>query len=1077
MSPSASRRDPLPLTSGQLGVWTAHQLHPDQATYNVAAYYEIRGPLKPDLFAQALQRTELECGAFYVRFREVAGAPVQEREDLRSSLEFPDFSGEDDPSAVAEAWMRADWLTPVDLRGRGLYHDALIKLGEDRWLWYNRSHHVLVDGWGDMLFGRRLAAVYTELAGGGPADAAFEGGLETILAEQEEYRASARYGQDRAYWLDRFADRREFEFSGPAGRPAALVPGEFLRRNARLTGQETAELHKLARAARVTWPVVVAAATALYLRSTTGGGEVSVGIAVPARRPAVLRAVGMCSNELPLLLSPAPEQNLRAFLRAVSADLSDLLTHQGFRYDELRRELGMSGSGGQLFGPSLNILSFDGRLDFGGSPAALHRLTNGPVKDLSITVSAGATSDGDELDIDFDANPTLYTPAELDGHRAGFLHLLRALLTAGLDEPVGRIDALPAEERDRILRQGTGKATSPTPTTIVELFARQAAETPQDPAIVLGADSLTYAELDARADALAGRLAALGVGSGVEDRVAVLVRRSALSVVSILAVLKCGAVYVPLDPRSPAERQADVVRQAGARAIIADRDVPFAHEARIVRMDTADTADAAETAPLPAWRGGPDSLACVLFTSGSTGRPKGVALSHRAVTDFVRDRRYATGAHDRVLMHASPAFDAALYEIWVPLLTGGAVVVAPEGDLDPDLLRAVIAESKVTSMFLTAGIFRLVAGEAPDSLAGLAEVWAGGDVVPAADVRRVLEACPGVTVVDGYGPTETTVFATCHPVGRGEPVPEPMPIGSPIDNTATYVLDDTLRPVPVGAPGDLYIAGSGLARGYFGRPSLTAERFVPDPLGAPGSRMYRTGDVVRWSAEGTIVFVRRADDQVKIRGFRVEPAEVEAAVRTLESVGDAVVVAHENAAGNKQLIAYVVAASGAELDLAALRGKSAELLPDYLVPSRFIVLDFLPLTARGKLDRKALPAPQADRVGTGRPPRTPQEEILCEVYAEVLGQAGIGVDDNFFESGGDSITALQLVARARKRGVGLDVRDVFAQRTLADLAAVSQPVQADADAPEPMDAAVSMDEDELAELEAEWELSQAAARP
>jgi amino acid adenylation domain-containing protein len=1078
MSSSASRRDPLPLTSAQLGVWTAHLLHPEQATYNVATYREIRGSVDPKLFARALRQTELECGTFYVRFGEIAGAPVQQRADLDSSLEVLDLSGESDPATAAEAWMRADRLRPTDPRAGGLYHDALIKTAEDRWLWYNRSHHLLVDGWADMLFGRRLAALYTELAGGAEAQPVFEGDLETLIADEQEYRASAQYERDRDYWLRRFADQREF--SGPAGRSAALVPGEFLRSRARLTPEEFAGIQRIARAARVAWPVVLAAATAVYLRSMTGGDEVSVGIAVAARRPAVLRAAGMRSNELPLRLRPLPGQTVREFLRTVSGEMSDLLTHQFFPYDELRRELGMSGGGGQLFGPSLNILSFDGRLDFGGSPSVLHRLANGPVKDLSITVSTGAApQDGGEAGIDFDANPTLYTVAELEGHRTRFLHVLRSLVAVGLDEPVDRVEAMPAGERDRILRQGTGTVTPLSATTVLALFAQRVAESPRSAAVESGAESLTYAELDAHADALAGRLAGLGVGTGVEDRVAVLLRRSATSVVALLAVLKLGAVYVPLDPRSPAERQAEMVRQAGARAIIADGEVPFADPARVVRTDGARGADGADTvgqAPSPVRRIEPDSLACVLFTSGSTGRPKGVALTHRGVTDFARDAGFATGAQSRVLMHASPAFDASLYEIWVPLLAGGCVVIAPEGDLDPERLRAVIAGSGVTSMLLTAAVLRLVAGEAPGALAGLTELWSGGDVVPALDVRRILEACPGLTVVDAYGPTEITVIATCYGVDRAELVPETMPIGGPMDNTRAYVLDGALRPVPPGAPGDLYVAGSGLARGYLNRPALTAERFVPDPFGPAGSRMYRTGDVVRWSTDGVLVFVGRVDDQVKIRGFRVEPGEVEAAVRSLAPVGDAAVVARENASGVRQLIAYVVPAPGVELDLEALRAQSADLLPDYMVPARFVPLDCLPLTSRGKLDRDALPEPQLGQAGTGRAPRTEQEEVLREVYVEVLGHADVGVEDNFFEIGGDSITALQLVARARRRGLELDPRDVFVQRTLADLAAIALPVEQAAEAPAPEDAAVSMDEDELAELEAEWERSQTAAQ-
>ncbi|MCA1676797.1 MAG: non-ribosomal peptide synthetase, partial [Actinobacteria bacterium] len=384
---------------------------------------------------------------------------------------------------------------------------------------------------------------------------------------------------------------------------------------------------------------------------------------------------------------------------------------------------------------------------------------------------------------------------------------------------------------------------------------------------------------------------------------------------------------------------------------------------------------------------------------------------------------------------------------WVPLLTGGQVVVAPPGDLDVDTLRRVVTEHQVTGLWLTAGLFRIIAQDAPECLAGVCEVWTGGDVVPAGAVRRVLRACPGLVVVDGYGPTETTTFATSYRMSGVESVPELVPIGAPLDNMRSYVLDADWRPVPPRVPGELFIAGAGLARGYLDRAGLTAERFVAGPFGEPGARMYRTGDRVRWTTEGQLEFIGRADEQVKIRGFRIEPGEIESALASYPGVGNVAVIARQDQPGVKRLVAYVVPAAGGVVDSAGLRTHVASRLPDYMVPAAFVVLDELPLTPNGKLDRRALPAPDfAAAVGDGYvAPRSEAERVLAGIWAEVLGVERFGVEDNFFEVGGDSILSIQVISRVRVAfGVEVSLRSLFTNPTVAGLAAVL-PVDAVAD--------------------------------
>ncbi|MCA1681604.1 MAG: amino acid adenylation domain-containing protein, partial [Actinobacteria bacterium] len=522
--------------------------------------------------------------------------------------------------------------------------------------------------------------------------------------------------------------------------------------------------------------------------------------------------------------------------------------------------------------------------------------------------------------------------------------------------------------------------------------------------------------------------------------------RSVDLVVAELAIVKSGGVYVPLDARAPVSRMRLLLAETGAAVLVTDRvwadRAQEAHDGATVVVGV-DASLGEESADAPVVGVCPDNLVYVMYTSGSTGTPKGVAVRHRDVVALAFDRCFAGGGHERVLLHSPVAFDASTYELWVPLLRGGRVVVAPPGELDVEVLRRAVTGHGVTGVFLTSGLFRMVAQESPQCLSGAAEVWTGGEIVPAAAMRRVLAACPGLVVVDVYGPTETTTYATARGMSTVDAVPDVVPIGCPLDNMRVYVLDAALRPTPVGVPGELFIAGVGLARGYFGRPGLTAQRFVACPFGGPGERMYRTGDVVRWTAGGELEFIGRTDEQVKIRGFRVELGEIEATVASDPGVAQVVVIAREDQPGRKRLVAYVVPAPGdtvdsAPLDFAPLRARLAATLPEYMVPAAFVALDELPLNANGKLDRRALPAPELGVAGVGYvAPRTDIERVVAEVWAQVLGVDRVGVEDNFFELGGDSILSIQVVSRVRVAlGVEVSLRSLFTNPTVAGLGGV-----------------------------------------
>ncbi|WP_424186621.1 amino acid adenylation domain-containing protein [Actinokineospora sp. G85] len=595
------------------------------------------------------------------------------------------------------------------------------------------------------------------------------------------------------------------------------------------------------------------------------------------------------------------------------------------------------------------------------------------------------------------------------------------------DDPISQLDLISADEVARRAESWRATTRPVAARSLGALFEAQVARTPDAVAVVAPDARLTYAQLDARANQLAHRL--IAAGARAEDVIGVLAEQRLDVVTALLATVKAGAAYLPLSTDDPKSRHRSLLGAAGSRLLLSDRAPEFDGTV------TVDFDAAGHPAGSPGATVLVDQLAYVMYTSGSTGAPKGVAITHRQVAELALDRGW-TEATTRVLHHSPQTFDASTFEIWVPLLSGGRVVLAPAGGLDVAVLERLVREESVSCAWLTAGLFRVFAEERPQAFTGLSEVWTGGDVVPREAVARVLLHCPGLVVVNGYGPTETTTFATTHRVPDLSQTGGPVPIGTPLDNTRCHVLNGDLRPLPDGVIGELYIAGTGVGRGYLDAPDLTATRFVADPFGPPGTRMYRSGDLARWRVDGVLEFHGRVDDQVKIRGHRVETGDVEHALAGLPGVGAAVVVAR--GAGADTLVAYVVPARPARLDEDELRGSLAEVLPGYLVPSAFVVLDALPVTANGKVDRRALPEP-APRSGrtTGRAPRTVREEVLCAVFAELLGAAAVGVHDDFFALGGHSLLAARMVSRARTLfDIDLTMREVFENPTAARLAAV-----------------------------------------
>ncbi|MFJ8234057.1 amino acid adenylation domain-containing protein, partial [Streptomyces sp. NPDC094448] len=1010
----------------------AQQLAPDSPLYNCATYFEIAGRVDPAPLTEAVRRTVAETEALRVHFDEDDDAlwQIVRPSDGDIPLHILDVTAEPDPMAAARAWMDADLTTPSDLRTGPLYTHALFHTGENRSLLYFRHHHIVLDGYGQSVYCHRLARTYTELAAGQEPPAARFRPLADLVGQDHDYRTSPRHDEDRAYWQAAFADLPEpAPLTGRAAEPSPVA----LRRTVEMPADHMA---RLAGAGR--WSAVLIAAVAAYTHRLTGADDVVVGLPLTARpTPGALATPAMFANEVPLRLAVTPDATLTGLVQQVATGIGAAFRHQRYRSEDLHRDLNLSGSSGVLHSVTVNAMSFGQEICFGGHDTVMHPLWTGPVKDLSV-VSFGdpATSERGVL-LEFDANPALYTEAELETHQKRFVAFLTALADDP-DQPVGEVDLLDEDERVRILTDWNDTAHPLPGRSLPELFETRARQNPAAVALVHGTTRTTYGELNARTNQLARLLVQHGIGP--EQYVAVALPRSAELVVALLAVLKTGAAYVPVDPEYPDDRIAYVLGDARPSLVLTtgeldDRitgpDVPrlLLDRTRTGAVPAVDLHPRERTAAPHA-----DHPAYVIYTSGSTGRPKGVVITRGAFDNFLAAmaHRLDLTADDRLLAVSTISFDIAGLELYAPLLSGASIVLADRDEVrDPDTLRMLIARESVTVVQATPSLWYALAAEPDDTLKDV-HVLVGGEALPAALAQTLSAVTASVTNL--YGPTETTVWCTVSDITADSPVS----IGRPIRNTRLYVLDRALRPVPAGVSGELYIAGAGLARGYQGRPALTGERFVADPFGRPGTRMYRTGDVVRWTPDGRLEYLRRADDQVKLRGFRIELGEIESVLLHHPSVARAAVVVREDRPGDRRLVAYVVPGTGADPDTTALRTHLAAALPDYMIPAAFVALPSLPLTPNGKLDRKALPVPDygTDDVER-RAPRTARETALCALFADVLGLPEVGIDDDFFASGGDSIMATRLVGRARRSGLRLRARDIFRHRTVAELASAT----------------------------------------
>ncbi len=1074
----------LPLSFAQERVWFLDQLTPGgNLAYNFQVAIRFRGPLDVLILERTLAEIVRRHEVLRTSFPALAeGRPVQvisEASPLRlvkTDLSvFPPGEREERAEAIIEEQIQ----TPFDLaqgpliRWRLLRHDAgfhtLVQV----------EHHFVHDGWSLAIFLRELKALYTAFSAGEPSPLAEPPVQYADYAVwQREWMEGEAMERLLGYWTGRLAGSPPaLEIATDRPRP----PQGSFRGDIALLPVETAlydALRGFARRQGFTLYMTMLAGFLALLARYTGEEDVVIGTSNANRRAREIEGmIGMVVNSLVLRADLSGRPSFREHLSRVRELALATYTHQDMPFERLVQELRFERRPGRnpLFQLMFNF--HDAPIpDFHFADLELFPEVRGnrtAKMDMNVIVvpraeqrvgreaHAGDAGDAEEHGalLHWEYNSDLFDLATVERMAAHF-QILLAGAVADPRQSLAELPLLSAAESAEILDAWNDTASDyPRDASIPELFARQAARTPLAPAVLFGDLSLTYAELDAEANRLAHHLRGRGVGAG--DLVALAVERSLALVPAILGILKSGAGYVPLDPAYPLERLAFMLADSGARLVLGE-------ERSLARLRSADLAGlpamvsldgdreailgapATAISPLP----GPGDLAYVMYTSGSTGRPKGVAVTHRNVVRLVfgkeggKEGSVARFGPNEVFLQLAPiSFDASTLELWGPLLHGGRLAIFPPESPSLESLGAALTRYGVTTLWLTAGLFHQMVEGNLAALRPLSQLLAGGDVLSPEHVRRALGALPGLTLINGYGPTEGTTFTCCHPMREPGEVGATVPIGRPIGNASVYIVDFELRLLPTGIPGELLLGGDGLALGYLARPDWTAERFVPDPFGpssgagGTGDRLYRTGDRARFRADGTLEFLGRLDQQVKIRGFRIEPGEIEVALARHPAVREAAVLASPEPGGTERRLVAYVASDLAEADLpAVLRRHLAASLPAHMVPAAWVLLPALPLTANGKVDRRALLRLGPDpRTGTGAgfvAPRTAVEEAVAAIWREVLRVETVGIGDDFFLLGGHSLSATRVLSRLRRDlGVELPLAALFEHTTLAALAA------------------------------------------
>ncbi|OBA62033.1 non-ribosomal peptide synthetase [Mycobacterium sp. 1100029.7] len=1013
----------LPLTRGQLDIWLSQESGYAGTDWQLGLLVKIEGAIHRDVLEQAIRQTVAEAEPSRAAFFELDGRVVQRPiDDPHVELEFHDLTGSSDPVQEVRRGASAIQRTPMALNGH-LLKFVLFQTRSDEFYLFGCCHHIVLDGLGMALMSRRVATVYSAMTAEMPVPKAYFGSAQDLVDLESAYEASADYLEDEAYWSTNLPPE-----SGPDYQlPQTDVDRDSCSPSASVQFDAVAvgRMQELAKQLRIRRYSVITAASALVVHAwSASGSEVALDFPVSRRvRPESKTLPGMLAGVVPLVLQTAPDTTVAEFCQHVDAQIRELLKHQRFPVHHLGGDGGLRSLRQPANRVGINFIPSRLTLDLGGAPATATYTANGPAEHFGLFF-IGAS---DQLFLSTAGLGQPYSSFDVSYLAARLEHVLTEM-AADPTRSISSIDILDEGDVARLDEWAHRAALArpeAAPVSIPLVFAEQAERVPEAVAVSFGGRCVTYRELEERANRLAHLLTGHGIGPG--HCVALLFPRCADAIVAMLAVLKTGAAYLPVDPGHASARMEFMLADAAPSALITTAELRSRlHDSDLLIIEAHDPAiETQPDTPLPTLAPAPDDVAYVIYTSGTTGTPKGVAIAHHNVTWLIEalDERLSPGGVWAQCY--SSAFDLSVWDIWGALLRGRRLLVVPESVAgSPDDLHALLVAEKVSVLTQIPSSVALLSPEGLESTA----LVVGGEACPTDVVSRW--AAPGRVMINAYGPTEATVCACMSkPLTPGQGL---VPIGSPIPGAAMFVLDKWLQPVPAGVVGDLYLAGRGVGLGYLRRAGLTASRFVACPFGAPGARMYRTGDLVAWGPDGQLRHLGRADEQVKIRGYRVELGEIQVALAALDGVEQAAIVAREDRPGNKRLVGYITGTA----DPTEVRTALAQRLPAYMVPAAVMVLPAIPLTVNGKLDKRALPVPEFT-AGAYRAPATAVEGTLADIYAQILGVERVGVDDSFFDLGGDSIMSMQLVTRARAAGVICRPRDVFVEQTVARLARVA----------------------------------------
>lgn len=1014
----------LPLVAAQPGIWMAERLSTLPGAWSVAHYVELRGALEPALLGKAIVAGLQQADTLSLRFEEEEGEVWQWVAADRTFGEpsIIDLRTAPDPHRAATERMQADLAQ--DLRvdgGNPLVCHQLLRVGDDRWYWYQRYHHLLVDGFSFPAITRQIAAIYRAWQRGEATPESPFTPFAEVVDEYQRYAGSEAWQRDKAFWQ---AQRQALP--APASLSAAPLGGRAAGSDIwRMKLEMNADaFRRLAGHAPQCQPADLALAlTTLWLGRLCNRMDYAAGFIFMRRMgSAALTSTGPVLNVLPLAVHIDAQETLADLAMRLAAQLKKMRRHQRYDAEQIVRDSGKAAGDEPLFGPVLNVKVFDYQLDIDGVQAVTHTLATGPVNDLELALFPDETGG---LSLEILANKARYDEAELRRHVAR----LTALLAQFAADPAlrcGEAEMLSANELARLAAVNDTVVPLPA-TTLSALVADQARKTPDAPALADARWQFSYREMRQQVVALAQLLRQRGVKPG--DSVAVALPRSVFLTLALHGIVEAGAAWLPLDTGYPDDRLRMMLEDARPSLLITSEDqlARFSDIPGLESLCYQQPLAAGDDAPLALSK--PDHTAYIIFTSGSTGRPKGVMVGQTAIVNrllWMQDR-YPLSAQDVVAQKTPCSFDVSVWEFWWPFIAGAQLVMAePEAHRDPQAMQQFFARYGVTTThFVPSMLAAFVASLDADSVAAcrtLRRVFCSGEALPT-ELCREWERLTGAPLHNLYGPTEAAVDVSWYPACGPELAAvtgSSVPIGWPVWNTGLRILDAAMRPVPPGVAGDLYLTGIQLAQGYLGRPDLTASRFIADPF-APGERMYRTGDVARWLTNGAVEYLGRSDDQLKIRGQRIELGEIDRVMSGLPDVAQAVshacVFNQAAATGGdaRQLVGYLVSDSGLPLDTAALKARLAEQLPPHMVPVVLMQLAELPLSANGKLDRKALPLPTLGGERSGRPPEPGMETLVATAFSQLLGCEVNDIDADFFALGGHSLLAMRLAAQLSRQ--------------------------------------------------------------